>query len=119
MFADRWVYSRLSHTHGPTCCVWHIPSNVQEPFTASPVTGAARAILTADDLFIWRERTVTHAAFVRLTGLDGLRLRLAPGAVAVHQEAIAFPEHFPFVFKDLEAARQQDLARGVALSSGG
>ena len=90
------------------CCVWRVPSNVQGTVTASPVPGTTRAILTADDLFVWRDRTVTHARFVHLTGLDGLRLRLARGSVAVHHDATEFPEHFPFVYRDLEAIRQQD-----------
>jgi hypothetical protein len=46
---------------------------------------------------------------VHLIGLDGLRLRLAHGAVVVHQDATAFPEHFPFVYRDPEAGSQQDL----------
>ena len=112
MFADRWACPHLSHAHGLSCRVWRIPSNVQWRVTASPVTSATRAVLTADALFIWQERTVTHARFVRLTGRDGLRLRLAPATVAVHQEAIAFPEHFSFVYKDPEAARQQDFDTG-------
>jgi hypothetical protein len=108
MFADRWVYSHLNHAHGSTCCVWRIPSNVQGMVTALPVTGTTRAVLTAADLFIWRDRTVTHARFVHLTGLDGLRLRLAHGAVVVHHDATEFLEHFPFVCRDLEAVRQTD-----------
>jgi hypothetical protein len=109
MFADRWIYAHLNRAHGSTCCVWRIPSNVQGTVTAPPVTGTTRAILTADDLFIWRDQTFTHARFVHLTGLDGLRLRLAHGAVVVHQDATAFPEHFPFVYRDPEAGSQQDL----------
>jgi hypothetical protein len=76
--------------------------------TASPLAGAARGILTPDDLFVWRALTVTHAMFVHMTGIDGLRFRLAQGAIGVHQETIALPEHFSFVYTDVEAAGEQN-----------
>ncbi len=105
---DQWVCLQLSPADGLTFQVPRIPSNAQAPVTASPLVGAARGILTADDLFIWREPTVTHTIFVHLTGIDGLRFRLAHGAISVHQEVIAFPEHFPFVYTDVEVAAEQN-----------
>jgi hypothetical protein len=103
----QWSYLRL--TDGATRRGVAYPSNAQGALPTAPLTGAARAIVTADDLFLWRETTITHAMFMHVTDIDGLRLRLAPGVISVHQEAIAFPEHFSFVYKDVEAVGEQDL----------
>ncbi len=107
MFDDRWVYLHPSPTGGPTFRVWRSPSSAQGA-VAFPLGGTARGILTAEDLFIWRALIATHAMFVRLTGIDGLRFRLADGAIGVHQETIALPDHFSFVYGDVEAAGEQD-----------
>ena len=109
MFDERWIHVRLSHVEKPTPLVWPVQQNGPTINTGSLVTQAGRGILTASDLFAWREAAVTHATFVHLTGIDGLRFRLASDAISVHQETIAFPEHFAFVYEGLEEACEQDL----------
>ncbi len=85
------------------------PTSRQGAVTASPLFKAARGILTADELFLWRKRDVTHAMIVRLTGIDGVRIRLAHSTISVHQETVSFPEHSLFVYTDFEAAGEQTL----------
>jgi hypothetical protein len=109
VFDKQWVHVRLSRVDNTTLFVWPVQPNGPEINTASLVTRAARGILTADNLFTWREPAVTHAGFVDLTGVDGIRLRLTPDTIRVHHETIALPEHFAFVYRDIEAAWQQDL----------
>lgn len=108
MFVEQWVHVRLSRVDRLTPFVWPVQPNGSGTNTASLVAGAARGILTAEDLFAWRDPAVTHTSFVLSTGVDGLRFRLSSGAISVHQETIAFPEHFAFVYEGLEAAWEQD-----------
>jgi hypothetical protein len=103
----RWADLHL--TDGATCRIWRTPLNAKGVSLEAPLVGAARAIVTADDLFLWREATITHAMFTNLADIDGLRLRLTPGAISVHQEAVAFPACFSFVYKDVDAAGEQDV----------
>jgi hypothetical protein len=73
--------------------IWKNPSHL----TIGPI-GDLRALLTKDDLFVWRRPSFSHADFMRGKGVTGLRLRFYGGRLLVHDEIIADPDRFPWVY---------------------
>jgi len=62
------------------------------------VHGSLRAMLIEHDLYHWQSVHVLHGDFVRQTGVDGVRMRLAPNRVAVNEETVGVPSDFPWIF---------------------
>lgn len=62
--------------------------------------GSLRAMLTEHDLYLWQSVHVLHGDFVRQTGVDGVRIRLAPDLVAVNEETVGVPSEFPWIFEN-------------------
>lgn len=60
--------------------------------------GSLRAMLTEHDLYLWQSVHVPHGDFARQTGVDGVRVRLAPNIIAVNQETIGIPSEYPWIF---------------------
>ena len=91
---------------------WTNPTFAAFREVADPASGSIeelRAIVSGDDIHVWKDPNLLHAAFAQQKGVDGVRLRLRRRLVQVNQETVAFPDHFPWVFNDVEAAWQMAI----------
>jgi hypothetical protein len=83
--------------------VWKNPSDreVSEIMARSAhAHWEVRGLLTEHDLYLWQSVHVLHGDFARQTGVDGVRVRLAPNLVAINQETVGMPSAFPWIFEN-------------------
>jgi hypothetical protein len=66
-----------------------------------------RGLVTQTDLYVWQ--SMNHSAFEQATAINGIRIALRTDQIMVNDEAVAFPEHFPWVFPDREQAEAMDI----------
>jgi hypothetical protein len=103
---------KLFDRDGLPCQVWRNPRSAG--FSTALKTGShrvagLRALLTANDLYVWQSVSLLHGGFAEQTGIDGVRVGLRVNVVMMHEETVAFPEHFLWVYPDTGVAQALDV----------
>lgn len=106
---------------GLRCPVWKNPQAATMTEARScPRRGAERmnGVLRGSDIFVWQSESLHHGAFSRLTGVDGVRVRLQPSSVHVQNKMLDFPVEFPWIFSDARVASRMNMGQRREVAAG-
>jgi hypothetical protein len=109
-------FARVRGRDGRHYLVWRNPGDQE---AANLIAGSRnervglRGVLNERDLYIWQSVHVLHGDLARQTGIDGVRVKLAPNVVAVNEETVGVPSSFPWIFDNdgdlMEVNRRREI----------